>query len=559
MKLLYAILVVAFVFRLASLTFGLPYADVYGDEIAHVVMAFKAMNAKTLFINYGDSFLPPLFSYLLIPVYGGIGLLGKLFHIFSSFGDYKEFVILQKEWFLMPARIISAIFGTATIYFLYLLAERIFNKKTALLAAFFLAIDFLHIHDSQIGHIWSPIVFFIVAGLYACYSLYLTGQRKWYVYSALCAAFGYAIGQVPLAIFIFVIVAHYAFVRKNGGRFLNKNLLISCAVTVGLFGLFTYLNFYTVYKHFIEVTGIVLKIFGVDFEAAEKISEVAKKASISGGFSVAFKTIFYTAPALFVFGILGSLFYLAKKRYIECVFLIVLPIAYILFFIFSTHLTYRYVLPIIPFMAVFASYFIFYFSEIFQKKWRMAVLISGIILVSFYSLTSSILYSYKLLRPYTVSQAVEWLYANVPSGNRIVSNIYLNSDKESIKFVEKNNEFNWLDSRKKFLLGLNGEKYPQPNYFLIDTNLTDVSKLTKEERTARYFLLFFYGKEAEEKNLKIMEQFPGKKELVAGFYPMGEKAYIKDLINFEPHWVISDVFKLKNIGPNTEIYKNIKQ
>ena len=559
MLILYAILVSAFLLRLSALFFGLPYTDVFGDEIVHTVQAFKMMDARSLMIPFGDSFLPPLFSFMLMPVFGLIGILGKFFSVFSGLDDYKNFVLLYKELFLIPGRIISALFGTAAVYFSYLLAEKIFNRKIALLSAFLLAINFLHIHDSQIGHIWSPVVFFAIAGAYCLYSLYATGQRKWYFWSALAIGLGYAIGQIPVLLYLAFLPAHFLCVKKNGEKFWNKKFIEANLIILSILLIFTVFNAYTVYKHTIEALGSLLKIFGVKFGAAYAVSEVVGKTSLVNNLRGAFQTLLFTDPLLLLFGVLGVPLLFKRNRGFIFILLAGLPFLFVGTMILATNFTYRYVLPALPFLAILAAYFIFYLSEkISSIAGRKIFLVVSIVIVSAYPLITSLSYSFKITKPYTVSQGIEWFYVNVPSGAAVVSDIYLNPNKESIKFLEKHNQFNWTDSRRKYLLNLNEEKYSQPNYFLIDTNLTDVISLPPEERKADYYFISFYGEKEEKEKQKMLGAFAGEKEIVAKFYPKQEKENIKNILNFVPQWAIKAVLEQKYIGPYVEIYKSVK-
>lgn len=555
MLILYGILALAFLLRITALFFGLPL-DVFGDEIAHTIVAFKAMSAKSLFIPLAnEAFLPPLMAYMLMPVFLLAGGLGIIFGVFPDIAGFKDFVILNKELFLPFGRIISALFGVATIYFLYLLAEKIFNKKIALLSSFLLAINFLHIHESQFGHIWSPITFFFVAGAYFCYMLYLEGGRKWYYLSALSAGLGYAIGQIPILLFILLAASNFFHIKKTGEKFWNSNFKRACLIVFSIFLIFTILNPYTFYKHSIEPIGIILKIFGVKLESAYKVSSVVVKTSTLGSAEMALKTTFHTDPVLFISGILGLLFFLKRNRDFKAIFLLAFPLFYLAFMIIFTNFTYRYALPAIPFLTIFGSYFIFYLCDNFFTG-KKVLLVLAILAVSFYSLFSGVLYSSKTLKPHMASQAIEWAYDNIPSGSRIVSDYYLNSNKESIGLLSKYNKFGWLDSRKKLLLEMPDEKYPQPNYFLIDTNLTDTDSLPVEEKRADYFLIYFYDKQEESAKREIMDEFlPQQKELVAKFYPKEEKVDTGDMVNFETQWILSNLWETKYLGPYVEIYK----
>lgn len=565
MKIIYVILGFAFLLRLASLRFGYPI-EVFGDELSNVIIAFKVLAAKNPLIPYeAGAFLPPLLSYILAPIFAVIGVFGIIFSVFKDIADFTSFVILSREWFLMPARVVSAMFGTATVYFLYLLADKIFNRKIALLSAFLLAVSFLHVHDSQIGHIWAPLTFFIIAIAYFSYRLSLTGEKKWYWLSAVSIGLGYAVGQIPIVFGALFLLAHFYYAKNSGGGFFNKNFIKSAAIISGLIIMFTFLNFYTFYKHFYDAAAALFQIFGFNIAPTAGYNiNISKAAKYSFSFNWIFmlKTIFYTSPIVMTAAIMGFFVLLNKFRFTDLknIFLIFTPIGY--FFLSSLlyyEFNYRYVLPAVPFFIVSASYFVFWVSEKLSfSRAKGAALILLIIFISGYSIAASSLYSYKLLKPYTVSHGTEWIYDNIPSGSRIVSAIYLNSDKESVKFGEQYNKFDWIDTRKKHLLALDDQKLPKPNYFLINPNITDVYTLPEKEKKADYFIITFYNKEKEDEQRKMLSEFRGEKELVAKFYPKENKAEIKNLLNFEPQWIVKSALEIKNIGPNVEVYKTVQ-
>lgn len=555
------ILVTAFLLRLAPITFGLPYISVYGDEITHVIIAFKILANKSFAISsFGNTFLPPLLSYMLVPIYAIIGFFGITFDFFKNMADYKDFVIFNRELFLIPARVISAFFGVGAVYFLYLLTEKIFNKKIALISALFLAVSFLHTHDSQIGHIWSPITFFMIAGTYCCYMLYLHGGRKWYIFGSLCAGLGYAIGQVPLVVAFLVFTAHIFYIKRMKTKFWDQKIIIAMSLFLFLAGLFTFLNTYTFYKHGVEAIGVVMKLFGFDFHPATVISAVVKKATVAGNWKAAYQTLFFAEPPILIFGVLGSMLFLFKNKNFKTVAVLIFPLSYFAIMIFMYSLTYRYVIPLIPFLCLFAAYFIFTAKERISPVWAKNIFfIVAIVVVGGYSFAVVSLYTLKLLRPYTLSQSVDWVYKNVPSGKRIVSDIYLNRNKEAVKFLAQNNKFQWVDIKNQRLLTLEEEKYPKPNYFVIEPDLTDVFLLPLFERKADYFLVSFYNDKKEKEKYQMLEAFPGKKKLVAKFYPTeNKKEDTKDLLNFDPHWVLKSVLKNKYVGPHVEIYETVK-
>ncbi|MDD5032886.1 MAG: glycosyltransferase family 39 protein [Candidatus Pacebacteria bacterium] len=563
--LLISILAFAFFLRISGMFFGLLSGDVYGDEIGNTIAAFKIMEAKSPVFVFGmKNYLPPLFSYLLVPAYGLIGIFGMIFHVFASIADFKEFVILYKEWFLAPSRILSAIFGMGTVYLVYLFARKLFDEKIALFSAFLLAVDFLHLHESQIGHIWSPITFFTVFCAYSFFNLYLTGERKWYFFSAAALGLGYAIGQLPIIFYPFFVLAHYFYVKKIREKFLNKKFIEANIWLIALLFVFTLLNFYTIYKHFYDVILAVLEIVGLgDFAVSifpRTIPGIAHSFSLVGNWVYAAKTLFYDSPVFFTAAFFGGFFLLKKNKFsAQNVFLLFFPVYNLIVFSFLFYnFTYRYVLPLVPFIAIIVSFFVFYASDnLFAGTKKAFALPLLMLAVSSYSMAASLPYSFLLTKPYTVDEAVVWVYENVPSGNRVVSDVYLNSNRESLEFLKEYNQFNWLDTRKNYLLGLNDAEYPRPNYFLIDTNLTDVFSLPQKEKRADYALVFFYEEKDKKEKIKIVETF-GKSELAAFFYPKEGGEFTKSLLNIRPHFFLKNILETRQIGPNVEIYKFLK-
>jgi hypothetical protein len=374
---------------------------------------------------------------------------------------------------------------------------------------------------------------------------------------------GYSIGQIPIMFYPFFLIAHLLYVSKTKIKFWDRKFIEANAWLFGLVAIFTFLNFYTVYKHFYDVLLALSKILGLEEEilaVAPRIpSATMYDFSIFKNWIFIAKTIFYNFPVVFLAAISGSVI-LFKKFKLDArnIFLIILPwyAIFIFSFIFY-HFLCRYTLPIIPFLIIVASYFVFWLWNNALWKKSKIILVAFIVMISFYSLAASGLYSLKLLKSYTLSLAVEWIYKNVPTGSRMMSDLYLNSNKESLEFLEEHNMYSWLDVRKKYLLQMPEEKYPQPNYFLIDTNLTNVSSLPIEDKKMDYAEVSFYSKQQENEAINNLNVF-GKREIVFSLYPKGEKKDTQSLLNLQPHFFLKNIWETNYIGPNVEIYKIIK-
>jgi len=138
--LLTAILLIGAALRLWGLTFGLPHPGTRPGEIALV-------STLTALINYG----------------------------------------VNPSALLIVLRVVSATAGVATIWLVYRLTERFFDRLTAITAAFFVAIAFLHVRDSHFGDADVAMTALIVAAVLALLSAIddPTDWRRWALGAAL--------------------------------------------------------------------------------------------------------------------------------------------------------------------------------------------------------------------------------------------------------------------------------------------------------------------------------------------------------------------------------------
>jgi dolichyl-phosphate-mannose--protein O-mannosyl transferase len=136
-------IILAFAFLLRFWQLGLA-PKLYFDEIHYVYDALKYQSGL-LAVERGSAAVPkhPLLSTAFIQ-------LGLRFFGMNPLG-----------W-----RFFSALFGTASIFFFFLLAEKLFSYRTAVIAAFLLSIDFLHLVLSRAALVEIYVFFFIIAGFY---------------------------------------------------------------------------------------------------------------------------------------------------------------------------------------------------------------------------------------------------------------------------------------------------------------------------------------------------------------------------------------------------------
>src|SRR5215470_17674219 len=159
-----AILIAGAALRVWGLTFGLPHSETRPDETTMVITAtgllYGGMNPH--FFNW-----PSLEFYLVSAIYRigwEIGHLRGLYRL--KFDMYKDAAVHAAPFILVP-RVLSVIAGVATIWLVYKLVDRLFDRLTALTSAFFVAVAFLHVRDSHFGVTDVPMTALVVAALVA--------------------------------------------------------------------------------------------------------------------------------------------------------------------------------------------------------------------------------------------------------------------------------------------------------------------------------------------------------------------------------------------------------
>lgn len=118
--------------RFYGLNFGLP-DNYHPDEVPKVNAIMRMVQSGTLNPEY---FLHP--SLLLYSSYA----LNQLFHIFGMSGEFRDTAFLA-------GRTVSAIAGTLSIYFVFIIGRRLYSNLTGVLAAGFLAVFPLHVTCSR--------------------------------------------------------------------------------------------------------------------------------------------------------------------------------------------------------------------------------------------------------------------------------------------------------------------------------------------------------------------------------------------------------------------------
>ncbi|MBU1017086.1 MAG: phospholipid carrier-dependent glycosyltransferase [Patescibacteria group bacterium] len=159
-KYLILILLLSFGLRVFGISFGFPFF-LHPDETKIVEPALTmAFNIKTADFNPHFFYYPHFLMYFLVIIIQIIKVILIPFGIFNS---------LPKEFFYFTARMISVLFGTASVFLTYVIAKKVSPKgreeQIGLMSALFLAVAFLHVRNSHYYTGDVPATFFILLSL----------------------------------------------------------------------------------------------------------------------------------------------------------------------------------------------------------------------------------------------------------------------------------------------------------------------------------------------------------------------------------------------------------
>jgi hypothetical protein len=203
--------------RFWGIRFGLPHTASRPDEefVVAVALGFFSGDYNPHFFQW-----PSLFFYLA----HGVAWLGYLAsRVLGDHSDLEAFlrsVHADPAWFYISIRVLSAACGVATIAAVYSLARTLFDRATALAAAFFLSLAYLHVRDSHFGVLDVTVTLFVVltARLLAD-AWQRDAPRSRFVLAGICAGLAASIKYNAAAVAaVAVVVVAMRLVTRAGER-----------------------------------------------------------------------------------------------------------------------------------------------------------------------------------------------------------------------------------------------------------------------------------------------------------------------------------------------------
>ncbi len=427
------VLILAFALRLWGIKQGLPYVynvDEYGHFVPEAVAMFHHGLNPHYFIN------PPALTYLLHVIFA-IWLGGRV-------GVTHEFALHPDRLFLV-ARITVALLGTVSVWLLYLVGARLFNRAVGLLASAVMAVAFLPVFYGHLALNDVPTLAPLTLSLLGTAGILRRGRMFDYLMAGvglgLAGATKYTAGVMVLPL-LAAAVARYLDgragvegragaranerasveerpARANGRPGARRDVAIGLGVAlVAALGAYLIANPYSLLDFHLFITELKLQSSYTEMSHASWIGGPKQGSFIYYLWS--FTWGLGWIPALAALG--GAVSIWRGQQRVGWV-LVPVAVLYLLFLSLQGRYFGRWLLPIFPVACLLAAYFSLELAGWAARRApRMRVGFTALAVIALaaqgivYSIHSGLLLS----RADTRNLARAWVVKNIPAGARIV-------------------------------------------------------------------------------------------------------------------------------------------
>jgi hypothetical protein len=433
---LFLIVLGGFALRLWGVTYGLPLL-LHPDEPTFVRMA----------MHFGTGDLNPhwfgnpgnVFMYFLFFCYGVIYVAGRVLGVFSDMAAFVEYYRFHPSIFYLTGRVTEVILGTASICLAYKIAARVKNSAAGLIAALFLATSPLHVEHSKYVRIDIMSTFFVLMAVLYSLRLLESKQRRHYLaagaWAGLALAAKYPAGAVIATVFFAFLLAKFEAFSKRAEEQTSPLRRMTVFFRSFLFDRQVMLGGLSIFAAFAVTT----PYFFLDFQKAfhDLVYEVstphagAVKQSmlaglwwyIAGPMREAGMNALIEICALG--GIVWLLFEKNKKAWIPFSFFAI----YFLIAGLAAAQFSRWIIPLLPFLAIFAGVFVAQVFVLIARRTTRQRLVQAACLaasasLAFPQILQSAENSYRLTRPDTRQLCKIWIEQNLPPHSRIAQENY---------------------------------------------------------------------------------------------------------------------------------------
>jgi len=402
------ILAVALAVRYDGIDWGAPY-NYHEDSSGRQLQAFEMASQRSL--KPADQLLSPFLAYLLLAEYSAYYLGGRITGAFSSLDDFPRPWQNNSRAFSLTwiARMNSVLFDLANIVVVFLIGQRIGAMPVALLASGFLAVNYLHIRNAHYGYVDLPMILAVLLSVLMALKFNATKRIRYLGFAAFCGGVATAIKQTGGLAAVPVIVAAILSARQERDA---RQRISRLVLVLGLVGVFLVLGFFSLNPYaFVQLRSV--------FDGLRTLAEMGKqpwRGQDDLSTPVAFfLTTLQAAGLLMTLLSLAGIVLLLKKEPMTGVIVLCFPVAYVLYMAPQSIFFIRYVMPIMPFVALAAGFASERLLRLLPSGWGRRVAALGLVVaVVVFPLERALTHNRVLRNGDTRNIARRWLTEHIP-------------------------------------------------------------------------------------------------------------------------------------------------
>ena len=416
-RLVWLIVLIALAIRVWGNWWDYP-GNYHPDEaklVRTAVAFFEEKTIRTDFLAY-----PTLYTYCLTLLFTVIGSVGTALGTFAEWGgSMLAFYDACPGPLHVIARTVTALFGAGTVWLTWLLGARLFSPRTGLVAALCLTFSYTHVLASHYATTDVPATFFVLLTVLLAQRIFTgSDSGREYLYAGLFAGLA-AATKYPAGLVFASIIAATIWGTSPAARLQRRSYrslaTAACAAIVGFLlacpsALVQWRDFFgalfdeSIHAHTGHLGSVPGDLLGY-------VTHLTPAAGVG-----------YAIAAAAFLGLLTGLFYMRRAA----LFIVAFPVCYYALIATSTLQTLRYITPVIPFICLFAAFFIDTLQiRLFQRQSAPSAWLFVAAMLVVTPAYMCVLADYlSLAQGDTRRAAAEWATDNVPRDETVAVSVH---------------------------------------------------------------------------------------------------------------------------------------
>lgn len=478
--LLAGIVVIAAAVRVWGLDFGLPHTQARPDETYIIDVSLALLRGTQPPPHYD---YPWFFVWMSTALYLAYFVWGLITGAFESFADLAASWPVRWAPFFLLNRWLSASLGTATVLIVYALGRRLCDRTTGLVAAFFLALAYIHGLNSHFGTTDVSMTFFIMLSVALLLKAHETNRRSLFVWAGLVGGFAAGTKYNAVVLAIPMVLSQVLLVIDAPGRRLRaladpRTILLGVPCAFGF--------------------AISIPFAFYDFSGFMRSMELLRGSMETGSPELGLRSgwihhlelslRYGIGVPLLAAGLAGMVVLLVRDWRRGTLFL-AFPIAYYAIAGGSLNQFFRYILAIVPFLCVTAAYFVRWTVERLEGLawWQPGAVarrsVTAVLATAIVAPSAVSLWQFDRIMSQTDNRVLvaEWFAAYVSPGSSVVQSGSQYGHAQLDRRVYRL----WVWDRRRFLVGGQTPTEP-PDWILLQesplpsTTQPEIAELLKD-------------------------------------------------------------------------------